>query len=67
MQELFNDPIRGPAHRATLSKAARARHADPVLGPAIKAKRLRTLKATHDKRTRTKWRHALRDPLFVVY
>lgn len=42
-------------------------HADPVLGQAIKAKRLCSLKATQGKRTRTKWRHPLRHPLFVAY
>jgi hypothetical protein len=54
-------------YRATRPKTTQAMHADPVLGPAIKAKRLRSLKATQDKRTRTKWRHALRHPLFVAY
>jgi hypothetical protein len=66
-QELLNDPIRGPAYRAKKSKISLAIHADPVLGPASKAKRLRSLKVSSDKRTRTKWRHALRDPLFVAY
>jgi hypothetical protein len=66
-QELLNDPIRGPAYRAEKSKISLAIHADPVLGPASKAKRLRSLKVSSDKRTRTKWRHALRDPLFVAY
>jgi hypothetical protein len=54
-------------YRATRPKTTQAMHADPVLGPAIKAKRLRSLKATQDKRTRTKCRHALRHPLFVAY
>lgn len=66
-QELLNDPIRGPAYRAKKSKISLAIHADPMLGPAPKAKRLRSLKVSSDKRTHTKWRHALRDPLFVAY
>ena len=66
-QELLNDPIRGPAYRAEKSKILLVIHADPVLGPVSKAKRLRSLKVSSDKRTRTKWRHALRDPLFVAY
>ena len=52
-QELLNDLIPGPAYRAKRSKISLTIHADPALGPAIKTKRLRSLKATSDKRTRT--------------
>jgi hypothetical protein len=66
-QELLKDLIHGPAYQAKKSKISLAIHADPVLGPASKAKRLSSLEVSSDKRTRTKWRHALRDPLFVAY
>jgi hypothetical protein len=35
--------------------------------PAIRDKIIRTRKATSNERIRTKWRHAMRDPLFLAW
>jgi len=59
----FVVPHMGPKNR----KISLAIHADPVCGPVSKAKRLRSLAVSSDTRTRTKWRHALRDSSFVAY
>src|SRR2546423_798459 len=66
-KQILNDTVRGPARRAQLSKSQREVSNDPIRGPATQAKRLSSLKVTSDRRVRTKWRHALRHPLFLAY
>jgi hypothetical protein len=58
----FNDPETGQALRNVLSKAQSALHSDPVLGPLRRAQMADLQRSIWDKRTRTKWRHAMRHP-----
>jgi hypothetical protein len=66
-QGLANDHSRDAATRAKRSKSLKELLNDPVRGTALKAKRSHTRKINSNKRIRTKWRHAMKDPLFVAY
>jgi len=63
----FNDPETGQELRNVLSKAQSALHSDPVLGPLRRAQMADLQRSIWDKRTRTKWRHAMRHPLMAAY
>jgi hypothetical protein len=59
--------VHGLAYQAKISESRRDLFDDPVRGPALRAKISSTKQATGNKRTRTRWRHAMRDPLTAAY
>jgi hypothetical protein len=65
--DLLNDPLRSSALRDNHVSSMRAIYDDPVRGPALRAKISGTKQATGNKRTGTRWRHAMRDPLTAAY
>ena len=65
-RDLHDDSVRGLTHRAAISKSQRDLRDVLVRGLALRAKMSRTKQAVGDKSTRTKWRHAIIDPLLAA-
>lgn len=63
----YDDPENGATLRAMRREAMNRALNDPERKAIIRAKSARSQKAQWAKKARTKWRHALRHPLFLAY